>query len=498
VRAMAPGRWGRLTRRLGVAALGAGPSLAFPHPSLWWLAAIGLMPVLVVVRAAPTPREAALRGWWAGGGFAFAAHHWLVPNVGPFVVPLAALVGAPVAAWAWAAWHLLGATRSARDVATSSAVLASGWVLYEVARSWEPLGGPWNLLGASAWQTGWLLSLAALGGVWLISFVLVAINVAVVHVVLAGIPRPVRTAGAGLAVVLVGLTGLWSAARPDPEGDRLVRVLGVQPGVIHDVEERFTASEVATLAAADAEPDLVVWGESSVGLDLETSPEHLRRVQHASRAVGAEVLVNVDARRGPGGIFKSTLLVDSDGIRDRYDKMRLVPFGERIPLRPVFSWVELLPRAPQEDRQRGDGLVLLRTEPAVVGPLVCFESAFPDMARRLAADGAELIVVQSATSTFQQSWTPAQHASLAALRAVETGRPVLHATLTGTSAAFDATGHRLMWFDTSQQGSYVIDVPLASWRTPYVRAGDWVPLMSAAVVAAAAAVSVLRRAQAER
>jgi apolipoprotein N-acyltransferase len=97
VRATAPGRWGRLARRLGVAALGAVPSLAFPHPSLWWLAAIGLVPVLVVVRAAPTPREAALRGWWAGGGFAFAAHHWLVPNVGPFVVPLAALVGAPVA-----------------------------------------------------------------------------------------------------------------------------------------------------------------------------------------------------------------------------------------------------------------------------------------------------------------------------------------------------------------------------------------------------------------
>jgi apolipoprotein N-acyltransferase len=103
-----------------VAALGAVPSLAFPHPSLWWLAAVGLVPVLVVVRAAPTPREAALRGWWAGGGFAFAAHHWLVPNVGPFVVPLAALVGAPLAVWAWAAWHLLGAMRSAWGVVGAS------------------------------------------------------------------------------------------------------------------------------------------------------------------------------------------------------------------------------------------------------------------------------------------------------------------------------------------------------------------------------------------
>jgi apolipoprotein N-acyltransferase len=274
----------------------------------------------------------------------------------------------------------------------------------------------------------------------------------------------------------------------------VVRVVGVQPGVIHEVEPRFAASEAVTLRAAPLEPDLVVWGESSVGLDPESRPAYLRRIQAASAAAGAEVLANVDARRGPGGIFKSTVLVGPDGIRGRYDKMRLVPFGEYIPLRAVFSWVEWLSRAPEEDRQRGDGLVLMRSEKALVGPLICFESAFPDMSRRLAALGAEIIVVQSSTSTFQQSWAPEQHASLAAIRAVETGRPVVHATLTGVSAAFDASGRRLARFSSSRTGSYVADVPVSRRAAPYVHVGDWVPALSVVVLAAAAGAALARRA----
>ena len=77
--------------------------------------------------------------------------------------------------------------------------------------------------------------------------------------------------------------------------------------------------------------------------------------------------------------------------------------------------------------------------------LICFESAFPDMSRVDARHGAQLIVYQTSDSTFQASWAPAQHASLGALRAAETGRPVVQAALTGVSAAFDAQGRLLAW-----------------------------------------------------
>jgi apolipoprotein N-acyltransferase len=84
--------------------------------------------------------------------------------------------------------------------------------------------------------------------------------------------------------------------------------------------------------------------------------------------------------------------------------------------------------------------------------LICFESAFPDMSRADARRGAQLIVYQTSDSTFQGSWAPAQHASLGALRAAETGRPVVQAALTGVSAAYDAQGRLLASMTTAQRG----------------------------------------------
>jgi apolipoprotein N-acyltransferase len=131
--------------------------------------------------------------------------------------------------------------------------------------------------------------------------------------------------------------------------------------------------------------------------------------------------------------------------------------------------------------------------PFTVGPLICFESAFPDLARNLAAGGADLLVVQTADTTFQESWGPQQHASLAAVRAVESGRPVVQAAISGVSAAFDARGRRLAWAPTTWRGAAVVAVPLSRERTPYDRAGDWLPLACWLALAAGAAVALGRR-----
>jgi apolipoprotein N-acyltransferase len=106
--------------------------------------------------------------------------------------------------------------------------------------------------------------------------------------------------------------------------------------------------------------------------------------------------------------------------------------------------------------------------------MVCFETAFPDMTRHLTREGVDVLIGQSSTSTFQHSWAPEQHASLAALRAAETGRPMVHATLTGVSAVYGPDGRRVgSWLGTDASAAQMYDIPLAHGTTPYVRHGDW-------------------------
>jgi apolipoprotein N-acyltransferase len=78
------------------------------------------------------------------------------------------------------------------------------------------------------------------------------------------------------------------------------------------------------------------------------------------------------------------------------------------------------------------------------------------------------------------------------VRAVEAGRPVAQAAISGVSAAFDARGHRLAWEPTSWKGVAVVAVPLSRERTPYVRTGDWLPVAAGLILVAAALVELAR------
>src|SRR6185437_14138964 len=93
------------------------------------------------------------------------------------------------------------------------------------------------------------------------------------------------------------------------------------------------------------------------------------------------------------------------------------------------------------------------------GVLICFESSFPDMSSVDVGQGAQVLIYQTSDSTFQGSWALEQHASLAAVRAAETGRPAVQAALTGDSAAFDSRGRVLAWMGGAERG--VLPVTLA-------------------------------------
>ena len=532
-----PVRW------LAFLAGGVPAVLVFPGPSLSYLAWFALVPAMVLFTRAGTTREAIARGWWFGAGYLIAILQWMTPEIGPGVVLIGGVFGCMWSPFAVAVRRLLRPAVSWPRLLAALAVVPATWLIPEWIRSYQGLGGPWGLYGASQWQHPAVLALAGVGGVWLVSVALLLTNTSLTLILgafrpdllapvapapeappapaagtpAAGTAAPVparrraalAAAGAATFAAAAAAGPLAFALTPPFPAVRQVSVALVQPGLVHDPAKRVDASETLTRqftagkALAKDHPGLIVWGESSIAYDLAISPGLLAGIENLSRQAGAEILASQDSTLpGPdGGQEKVAVLVSPAGIQGRYVKTRLVPFGEYIPFRQQLGWLTKVSKAASSNMIPGTGAGTLTVTgqgvgaPLRVGVLVCFESAFPDMSRVETDQGAQLIVYQSSTSTFQGTWGPDQHASLAAIRAAETGRPVVQAALTGDSAAFDARGRQLAWLGQDSKGvvTVTLALPAASARTFYDQAGDFVMWSGVAITALGALVMLLRR-----
>jgi len=512
--------------RYAVMLAGALPVLAFGSLNLEFLAWFGLVPGLLLMRAAPTWREAAVRGWWFGAGYLLMALYWLTPNLGPALLLVVIVLGVPWAGVGAAAWFLLrGKTDAAsgtgrtiaawrlpgppgpgpRQALAALIVIPSCWVVIDWIRSWQGIGGPWAVFGASQWQHPVVLALAAVGGIWLIGFVLVAANTGIVIVLtsrrLSG--RMLGAAGALLAVASgLAAFSLTAAEYSVPPAGHMTLAL-VQPGLENGPQRRL--AEEVRLTTRGPAADLVVWAESSVGYDLYADHAILHRLQRLSSSIGTQLLVSQDAVSPTGMKSKVAAVIGPSGIEETYTKTRLVPFGEYIPFRSALGWLSNISRAAPQNMITGDGARVLHANlpdgrRLNFGILICFESSFPDMSRVDASRGAQVLIYQTSDSTFQGSWAPEQHASLAALRAAETGRPAVQAALTGDSVAFDARGRLLAWASTTDRGvlRVTLALPPSAVRTPFDRFGDYVPWFAIGVVTIVIASAITAKGLARR
>jgi apolipoprotein N-acyltransferase len=498
--------WRVFSRPVRYAALVAGvlPALAFPAPNLEFVAWFGLVPGMLLMRSAPSAREAAARGWWFGTGFLLASLYWLSPNLGPGLLLVVAIIGALWTGFGAATWGLLRPPITTRRALAALAVVPSCWLVADWVRSWQGFGGPWAVYGASQWQHPAILALAALGGVWLVSFALVAANTGIL-IAIAAQPAGVRMIGAASAAVAIAAGPAAFALTAASPVSRNVTVAVVQPAVVHNPTLSAYASQRLSAGLRHDHADLIVWGESSVAVDLSlpSSASRLRPLEALSAGDEAQLLVNQDSIVN-GNHSKVALLIGSNGIDGRYVKTRLVPFGEYIPFRQQLGWLTKISKAASQNMVPGTGAHVLKVTtqngpPLTIGVLICFESAFPDMSRVDTDNGAQLIVYQTSDSTWQEGWewVQAQHAALGALRAAETGRPVVQAALTGDSVAFDARGRLLMWKGSSFRGVAVqrLGLPPVSARTLYDQLGDYVPWTAVAIAALAAIIALIRTGQ---
>jgi len=468
---------------IGAALAGGLLVLAFPPfgPGLLAIPAVALF--LWSVRNSGGSGRATFNGAVFGLVF-FAA---LFPWIGELgLIALVPLVISQAAFTTGYAWLLHRASNWPPGRWVLAAV--GGWAAMELVRERFPMGGfPWGMLGYTVGEFRWIRGSAQWIGTSGLS-VVVALGAA--GLVVAGRTRaPLLMAG--LATIVLTLGG-WLAPAV-AEGDE-VTVAIVQgstpcPGD-HCPDERFLTyqSHLALTASLPAgELELVVWPEGSTGglrADPVLHPDVGAAIGEQARRLDAFLLVGGDRPLNDEEWVNVNVLFDPDGdIVDEYRKRHPVPFGEYVPARPLFTWVDELAAVPR-DLIRGQGAKVFQLDFGQVGSVISFEGSFARYARDTIAQGAGLLVVATNEGSYPYSPASDQLIGMTRMRAAELGVDIVHAAVTGRSAFITNGG---MIGPTTGLATAEVLTGTVRLRTGgptlYTRWGDWVPLLAVAALA---------------
>ena len=162
-----------------------------------------------------------------------------------------------------------------------------------------------------------------------------------------------------------------------------------------------------------------------------------------------------------------------------------------MPLRGLLGLIGALDQVPF-DFERGSGRKLFTAGGHRFETVICYESAFAPLVRNSVRDGAEFLVVSTNNRSYRRSGLSAQHVAMSQMRAAETGRPVLHASISGITAVVDADGRVDDRSELFVNRVTTGRIETRSGSTPYLRFGEWV-LLGCLVGLVAAAVVAQRR-----
>ena len=222
------------------------------------------------------------------------------------------------------------------------------------------------------------------------------------------------------------------------------------------------------------EVDLVVWPESAVPINLASYPEILEDYQSLAEKVRARILAGC-FHKIDGVTSNSAVLLDETDVVGIYSKRHLVPVGEKLPYRsfvektmPFLTKINML----SHDLASGKDSALMETQEGVYGVLICFESVFPELCLDSVRDGAEMLVVVTNDSWYEDSPGIWQHLAQSVFRSVETSRSIIRCANSGVSAFIDHNGTVQSYLGPLEQGVLQDEVSFHSSTTVYTVVGD--------------------------
>lgn len=544
----------------------AGGSLllwaSFPPWNLSPLAWVALVPLVMLVRLRDLPRHFVLAAWLGGLVFYLPALQWLrLGDPTMYLAWFALSIYLALLFPLFVGLCRLATRRWSVPLVVSAPVV---WVGLEYLRAHLFTGFSWYYLGHTQYRWLELIQISDITGAYGVSLVMMAATAAIAAALPAewftrlrlSDPRPDATlastfpaapapkvtpasyrAAVGVVVLLAATFSYGIVRRQQADFQPGPRVALIQGNFLASLRippedygrQHLTHMRLTALAVRE-QPDVIVWPEAMFRWPLTTSPagmsnEELQRlaprvppefwrdtsvretlVAEAQKS-GAALVYGIEwiDLQPDSGIRQSNSAVfvtPGAGLSGRYDKLHLVPFGEYMPLKQVFPWLQkLTPYPPDFGLHAGTAAAVFEHHKWRMMPLICFEDTVPHLVRRSLAAGSgseagqpvDLLVNLSNDGWFHGSSGLDQHLISAAFRAVECRTPMVRAVNTGISAVIDGDGairEPEVFLDGDQQGrgfrdrqtgrwnrqlnaALVSTVPLDGRRSLYVRYGDW-------------------------
>lgn len=439
--------------------------LSFPDFNLWPLAWVALTPLmLALARRREQPLTAFFCGWLTGTLFFYLTCYWLTysmiryGNI-PAVISYALLIPGAIILGVFPALFSLMLSHLIKRFGTRALFIAPPlWPSLEWARL-GVTGQLWNAIAYSQAFHPSLIQAARWGSVYAVGFLILMVNAALAYFIIERNRRALIISSSALALIaaIIALSNFQSRTQSREEfAEPSAIVIAVQPNVpmepTHTLAEyqalvtRHLSLTETALRELDGKNEyanllrVVVWPESPMLFTYARDSEFRALISDFARRNRASVLFNSQEPVPASGSYNSAVMVSEGGkLVAQYDKIRLLPFGEYVPLPRWLPGANLIPTMVG-DFVPGAEYTLMPLGEARTGVFICFESAFPNLAREFAKSGADVLINISNDGYLGQTPVMHQHLANTVFRAAENGRPILRVTNTGITARISERG----------------------------------------------------------
>ncbi len=345
-------------------------------------------------------------------------------------------------------------------ILTSSFGLACLWVTFELFRSDIPVFGfAWVILGFSQTLNLPFIQVADIIGAYGVSFLIMFVNAIIYFAVFKSIRKSALIYCMLSVIVIFSVFYSYGFIQLSKHPSGIPLKVGIiqaniaqtdkwNPALREKIIEKY--DKLIEFISYDA-PHIIILPEACYpgDFEMEFSKSSWKKT---IREKGIPVLLGAVRSEGFDVGYNSSFFVSEDGtIMDHYDKIKLVPFGEYIPWKSLFSLFGLTKVAYSlgvGDFRKGTDLKIFTFNPKSIGnisfaTLICFEDIFPTLSRKFIDSGAQFLIVITNDAWFGNTSAPYQHMEASIFRAVENNCYVVRSANTGVSAFISPRGEVL-------------------------------------------------------